>query len=112
MTQRMVVEGLRRQYLWLDAHFNELFGLTKTTCEKDALRAAYLGSRRNLWLALEKVFVEDDPGTTLLYKDLMKNLEQVEMRTATGGNDHLIELIGVGVGLGSRLSSCGLGPGR
>jgi hypothetical protein len=107
MTQRMVVESLKRQYLWLDGHFNELFGLATDNHDKDVLRAAYLGSRRNLWAAQSNAFMEDDPTAGLLYADLVKNQEQIERLAATGQARGLIEMIAAGVGVGSRLSGCG-----
>ena len=112
MTQRMVVESFRRQYLWIDGHFNELFTLTPDDRAKDALRAAYMGSRNNLWSARKKSFVEDDPATSLLYEALVSNQEQVEMLAATGESDGLINLISIGVGLASRLADCGTTAAR
>jgi hypothetical protein len=107
MMQRAVVESLKRQYLWLDGHFNELFQSTTGTREKDILRAAYLGSRRNLLAARAKSFMEDDPTASLLHTDLIRNQEQVELLAATGDGTGLVALIAAGVGLGSRLSGCG-----
>ncbi len=111
MMQSAIVESLKRQYLWLDGHFNELFELTTDNREKDILRAAYVGSRRNLLAARERSFMEDDPTASLLHKDLTLNQEQIEMVAATGDGPGLVALIAAGVGLGSRLSGCGADSG-
>jgi hypothetical protein len=107
MTEHMAVESLRRQYLWIDGHFNELFALIADDRGKDVLRAAYVGSRSNLWSARKGSFMEDDPAASLLYEALIRNQEQVEMLAATGESEGLIDLIAIGVGLGSRLADCG-----
>jgi hypothetical protein len=107
MTQHMVVESLRRQYLWIDGHFNELFVMIADDRGKDVLRAAYTGSRNNLWTARNGNFMEDDPATSLLYEALVRNQEQVEMLAATRETESLVDLIAIGVGLGSRLADCG-----
>jgi hypothetical protein len=51
--------------------------------------------------------MEDDPAASLLYEALIRNQEQVEMLAATGESEGLIDLIAIGVGLGSRLADCG-----
>jgi hypothetical protein len=107
MTQRMIVDSLRRQYLWIDGHFNEVFAMIVDERHKDALRAAYVGSRNNLWTARNGNFMEDDPTTNLLYDALVRNQEHVEMQAATGERDGLVDLLAQGVGLGSRLANCG-----
>ena len=106
MTQRLVLESLKRQYLWIDAHFNELFTMITDSDGKHSLRAAYVGSRDNLCAARIGCFIEGDPTVRLLYEALIANQEKVEMLAATGDSERLIDLITQGVGLGSRLSRC------
>jgi hypothetical protein len=106
MTQRMVMESLRRQYLWIDGHFNELFAMIEDDRDKDALRAAYVGSRNNLRTARHGNFIEDDPAASLLYEALLRNQERAEMLASTGESEGLVDLIAIGVGLGSRLADC------
>ena len=107
MTHHMVVEILRRQYLWIEGHFNEIFAMIADDRGKDALRAAYTGSRNNLWTARNGDFMEDDPAASLVYEALVRNQEHVEMLAATGETAGLIDLIAIGVGVGSRLADCG-----
>ena len=107
MTQRMLVECLKRQYLWIDGHFNELFGMARDDGGRDMLRAAYLGSRKNLWAARHGSFIDEDPTAALLYEALVRNQEEVEMLAATGKSEGLVDLIAIGVGLGSQLAGCG-----
>jgi hypothetical protein len=107
LTHRSALEALRRQYFWLDSHFDELYALCFSTDEKVALRAAWAGSRDNLRDAQLRVFIDKDPTAEFLLAELQETMERAETSLASGNPEGLISFLNAAVSTGSRLIACG-----
>ena len=110
MTHHLAVESIKRQYLWIDLHFNSIFAKCATDAERDGFRRAYVGSRDNLWEARSRIFLDHDPATKAVLAEFQANQAQIEAMWEAGSCEGLFALIATNVSLGSRLVTTGSAP--
>lgn len=107
MTHQRALESLRRQYFWLDSHFDDLHSHCTSSAERSRLRAAYVGSRDNLRDARLRIFIDQDPTAGLLLAELQSAMDRIEEVVGLGFFDGALQLVTLAVSTASRLVGCG-----